>query len=85
MKAIVVTDKAAGTAGMTLVERPEPEPAKGASVNAKVRGPRRTATGLFSRTMTAGSGSGGVITAILGQAFPVPTARIDRRELAVLL
>ncbi|MEW2332562.1 NADP-dependent oxidoreductase [Micromonospora chersina] len=27
MRAIVVTDKAAGTAGMTLVERPEPEPA----------------------------------------------------------
>src|SRR2546421_143533 len=27
MKAIVVTDDAAGTAGMTLVERPEPEPA----------------------------------------------------------
>ncbi|MDQ1511496.1 MAG: hypothetical protein QOG50_3340 [Actinomycetota bacterium] len=27
MKAIVVTDEAAGTAGMTLVERPEPEPA----------------------------------------------------------
>ena len=27
MKAIVVTDQAAGTAGMTLVERPEPEPA----------------------------------------------------------
>nr|WP_231929589.1 NADP-dependent oxidoreductase [Micromonospora inositola] len=27
MKAIVVTDKAAGTAGMRLVERPEPEPA----------------------------------------------------------
>jgi NADPH:quinone reductase-like Zn-dependent oxidoreductase len=27
MKAIVVTDAAAGTAGMTLVERPEPEPA----------------------------------------------------------
>jgi NADPH:quinone reductase-like Zn-dependent oxidoreductase len=27
MKAIVVTEKAAGTAGMTLVERPEPEPA----------------------------------------------------------
>jgi NADPH:quinone reductase-like Zn-dependent oxidoreductase len=27
MKAIVVTDKAAGTAGMALVERPEPEPA----------------------------------------------------------
>jgi NADPH:quinone reductase-like Zn-dependent oxidoreductase len=27
MKAIVVTDPAAGTAGMTLVERPEPEPA----------------------------------------------------------
>jgi NADPH:quinone reductase-like Zn-dependent oxidoreductase len=24
MKAIVVTDEAAGTAGMTLVERPEP-------------------------------------------------------------
>ena len=27
LKAIVVTDKAAGTAGMTLVERPEPAPA----------------------------------------------------------
>src|SRR3954471_22772110 len=27
MKAIAVTDEAAGTAGMTLVERPEPEPA----------------------------------------------------------
>ncbi|MFG1653400.1 NADP-dependent oxidoreductase [Micromonospora sp. NPDC049275] len=27
MKAIVVTDQAAGTAGMTLVKRPEPEPA----------------------------------------------------------
>ncbi|MET7673183.1 alcohol dehydrogenase catalytic domain-containing protein [Micromonospora luteifusca] len=27
MKAIVVTDEAAGTAGMTLVERPEPAPA----------------------------------------------------------
>src|SRR5216683_5873673 len=27
MKAVVVTDEAAGTAGMTLVERPEPEPA----------------------------------------------------------
>jgi NADPH:quinone reductase-like Zn-dependent oxidoreductase len=27
MKAIVVTDEAAGTAGMTLVERPEPSPA----------------------------------------------------------
>ncbi|MFF5232333.1 NADP-dependent oxidoreductase [Dactylosporangium sp. NPDC000521] len=27
MKAVVVTDRAAGTAGMTLVERPEPEPA----------------------------------------------------------
>ena len=27
MKAIVVTDQAAGRAGMTLVERPEPQPA----------------------------------------------------------
>ena len=27
MKAIVVTDQAGGAAGMTLVERPEPEPA----------------------------------------------------------
>src|SRR5438045_9151835 len=27
MKAIVVTDEAAGTAGMMLAERPEPEPA----------------------------------------------------------
>jgi NADPH:quinone reductase-like Zn-dependent oxidoreductase len=29
MKAIVVTDQAAGTAGMTLVERPDPQPAIG--------------------------------------------------------
>ena len=28
MKAIVVTDEAAGTAGMTLVERPEPNAAE---------------------------------------------------------
>ena len=27
MRAIIVTDQAAGTAGMTLVERPEPQPA----------------------------------------------------------
>ena len=27
MKAIVVTDEAAGTAGMTLMERPEPDAA----------------------------------------------------------
>ena len=27
MKAIIVTDQAAGTAGMKLVERPEPQPA----------------------------------------------------------
>jgi len=27
MKAIVVTDQAAGTRGMTLTERPEPKPA----------------------------------------------------------
>ena len=33
MKAIVVTDQAAGTAGMTLVERPEPDAARLASDN----------------------------------------------------
>ena len=32
MKAIVVTDKAAGTAGMTLMERPEPDAARLASL-----------------------------------------------------
>jgi NADPH:quinone reductase-like Zn-dependent oxidoreductase len=32
MKAIVVTDRAAGTAGMTLVERPEPDSARLASL-----------------------------------------------------
>ena len=32
MKAIVVTDQAAGTAGMTLVERPEPDAARLASL-----------------------------------------------------
>jgi NADPH:quinone reductase-like Zn-dependent oxidoreductase len=33
MKAIVVTDRAAGTAGMTLVERPEPDAARLASLD----------------------------------------------------
>src|SRR5215469_8318202 len=33
MKAIVVTDKAAGTAGMKLVERPEPQAAALASIS----------------------------------------------------
>src|SRR5678815_5864332 len=33
MKAIVVTDKAAGTAGMKLVERPEPQGASLASLS----------------------------------------------------
>ena len=33
MKAIVVTDKAAGTAGMKLVERPEPQGAALASLS----------------------------------------------------
>jgi NADPH:quinone reductase-like Zn-dependent oxidoreductase len=33
MKAIVVTDQAAGTAGMTLVERPGPDPARLASLS----------------------------------------------------
>src|SRR3954447_20039077 len=32
MKAIVVTDRAAGTAGMTLVERPDPDEARLASL-----------------------------------------------------
>lgn len=34
MKAIVVTDRAAGTAGMTLAERPEPDVARLASEGA---------------------------------------------------
>ena len=33
MKAIVVTDQAAGTAGMKLVERPEPQAASLASLS----------------------------------------------------
>jgi hypothetical protein len=33
MKAIVVTDKAAGTAGMKLMERPEPQAAELASLS----------------------------------------------------
>ena len=33
MKAIVVTEQAAGTAGMTLVERPEPDAARLASLS----------------------------------------------------
>ena len=32
MKAIVVTDQAAGTAGMKLVERPEPQEPQGAAL-----------------------------------------------------
>lgn len=33
MKAIVVTDQAAGTAGMKLVERPDPDAARPASLS----------------------------------------------------
>ena len=40
MKAIVVTDQAAGTAGMTLVERPEP-PAATNDVVVEVHAPGR--------------------------------------------
>jgi NADPH:quinone reductase-like Zn-dependent oxidoreductase len=38
MKAIVVTDEAAGTAGMTLMERPEPEPANDVVVQVHASG-----------------------------------------------
>ena len=41
MKAIVVTDRAAGTAGMTLVERPEPDAARLASLEGANYGDRR--------------------------------------------
>ena len=37
MKAIVVTDQAAGTAGMKLVERPEPQGASLASLSGELR------------------------------------------------
>ena len=44
MKAIVVTDQAAGTAGMTLVERPEPpaeaRPANGLAIDFVVESDR---------------------------------------------
>jgi hypothetical protein len=36
MKAIVVTDQAAGTAGMKLVERPEPQGASLASLSGAI-------------------------------------------------
>jgi hypothetical protein len=39
MKAIVVTDQAAGTAGMTLVERPEPATTIGRLAAASPFGP----------------------------------------------
>jgi hypothetical protein len=51
MKAIVVTDQAAGTAGMKLVERPEPQAAindarpLGNRISEAARCPRRTARG----------------------------------------
>jgi hypothetical protein len=45
MKAIVVTDQAAGTAGMTLTERPDPQPAINDVV---VRGRLRTNIGHVS-------------------------------------
>jgi len=48
MKAIVVTDQAAGAAGMTLVEHPEPTAAINdavVEVHASGTGPRRGPTG----------------------------------------
>jgi hypothetical protein len=52
MKAIVVTDEAAGTAGMTLVERPEPE-AAGNDVVVQVHGRRRFAVTGDERTVVS--------------------------------
>ena len=37
MKAIVVTDQAAGTAGMKLVERPEPQGARSPASRARTK------------------------------------------------
>jgi len=50
MKAIVVTDEAVGTAGMTLVERPEPEPAINAATSTTNCGPVSPRARCLSKT-----------------------------------
>ena len=61
MKAIVVTDQAAGTAGMKLVERPEPQGAALASLWARItamslsRFMRRDSLGMSWRGLRPGS------------------------------
>ena len=53
MKAIVVTDQAAGTAGMTLVERPEPQAAIN-DVVVQVHGRRGRASSCTARPAPSG-------------------------------
>src|SRR5262245_38951487 len=57
MKAIVVTDQAAGTAGMKLVERPEPQAARLASLSGaspEVAADAQTYTELEARVLADG-------------------------------
>src|SRR5215212_3153618 len=56
MKAIVVTDEAAGTAGMTLVERPEPPAAGRAAAAAPAAGGLRGAGPARAGGAVAGGG-----------------------------
>jgi hypothetical protein len=57
MKAIVVTDQAAGTAGMKLVERPEPQAARLASLSGaspEVAADAQTYAELEARVLAGG-------------------------------
>ena len=57
MKAIVVTDQAAGTSGMKLVERPEPQAARLASLSGaspEVAADAQTYTELEARVLAGG-------------------------------
>jgi nucleoside-diphosphate-sugar epimerase len=57
MKAIVVADQAAGTAGMRLVERPEPQAARLASLSGaspEVAGDAQTYAELEARVLAGG-------------------------------
>src|ERR1700735_2213877 len=85
MKAIVVTDRAAGTAGMKLVERPEPLGAALASLSGANYGDvivQVHASGFTGGGRGSGrGGSGGGAPSRWGQRLPASRARITAMSL----
>src|SRR4051794_8433700 len=83
MKAIVVTDQAAGTAGMKLVERPEPQAARLASLSGASPEVARRADLRRVGGASAGRRHGGyrpAVRVLLWTGHLVPPRRGVRRQ-----